>query len=130
MVFYRSFQELRQRRLQTTISNDSKILDRRELHTGRIYNHQTIHDTQVRRPIKPNQMERNSAWRHRGEIDIINHRAPTHATSLHIRNGRTIRITIRKGMRRCHLYTEESTTATPRTRTRHARAVCRPSEGI
>ena len=130
MVFYRSFQELRQRRLQTTISNDSKILDRQELHTGRVHYYQIVHDTKNRRPIKPEQMERDRSRRHRGKIDIINHRVLTHTTPLHIRNGQTMRIAIRKRMRRCYFHTEESTTTTSRTRTRHTRTVCRPSKSI
>ena len=32
--------------------------------------------------------------------------------------------------KQCHLHTEEGVTTTPRTRTRHTRTVCRPSESI
>ena len=130
MVFYRSFQELRRRRLQTTISNDSKILDRRELHTGRVHYYQIVHDTKNRRPIEPEQMERDRIRQHCGKIDIINHCVSTHTTPLHIRNGQTMRITIRKGMCRCHLHTEEGATTTPQTRTRHACTVSRLSESV
>ena len=75
-------------------------------------------------------MERNSARRYCREIDIINYRISTQATPLHVRNGRTMRIVIRKGMRRYYFHTEESTTTTSRTRIKHARTICRLSESV
>ena len=114
-----------------SISNDSKIMDRSKLHTGRIYYYyQIVHDTKNRRPIEPKQVERNSVRQYCCKIDIIDHRISTHTTSLHFWNGRTMWIAIWKGMCRRHLRAEESTTTTPRSRIRRTCTVRRPCQSI
>ena len=68
--------------------------------------------------------------RHHSKINIIKNFITTNTTPLHIQNGRAMRIATQKRMHRRYFHTEESTTTTLRTRTRHARTICRPSESV